>query len=109
VRLTTHIHTVPKSHLVPGCVDRFGQKTVTHKKIDTKICNEGKSHLFHLIANKILMRRKVNILKMVARILSDGIACKGAGLIVCGVVPRLSCMSSWCAQGQLNVILIRLY
>ena len=110
MRLTTHIHTAPKSQLVPGCVGRFGQKSVTHKKRETKICNEGKSHLFHVIANEILlMRRKVNILKMVARILSDGTLCYGTGLIMCGVVPPLSRMSSWCAQGQVNVTFIRLY
>ena len=110
MRLTTHIHIVPKSQLVPGCMGRFGQKSVTHKKMDTNICNEGKSRLFHLIANEILLkRRKVNILKMVARILSDGTSCNGTGLIMCGVVPPLSRMSSWYAQGQVNVTFIRLY
>jgi hypothetical protein len=39
-------------------------------------------------------RRKVNILKIVARILSEGIVCKSTGLIMCGVVPPLSCVSS---------------
>jgi len=51
----------------------------------------------------MLCRRKVIILKMVARLLSKGILCKSTGLIMCGVVPPLSHMSSWCAQGQLHV------
>jgi len=70
----------------------------------------SESHLFHLIANEMLWRRrKVNILKLVARILSDGTVCKGTGLIMCGVVPPLARMSSWYAQRQVNVTFIRLY
>ena len=33
-------------------------------------------------------------LQIVARILSDGTVCKGAGLVMCGVVPPLSHMLS---------------
>jgi len=48
------------------------------------------------------------MLKMVARLLSEGIAHKNTGLIMRGVVPPLSRIS-WCAQGQLNVKFIRLF
>jgi len=57
----------------------------------------SESHLF------LLWRRKVNILKMVARIFSKAIVCKSTELMMCGVVPPLSHMPSCCAQGQLNV------
>jgi len=64
----------------------------------------SESHLFHLIANEMLWkRRKVNILKLVARIMSDRTVCKSTGLVMCGVVPPLSHMPSWSGQGQLNV------
>jgi len=43
-------------------------------------------------------RRKVNILKMVARILPEGIVCKSTGLMMCGVVPPLSHIPSCFAQ-----------
>ena len=46
-------------------------------------------------------------LQIMARILSDGTVCNGAGLIMCGVVPPLSHMPCF-AQGQLNVTFIRL-
>ena len=53
-------------------------------------------------------RRKVNIFKMVGRILSEDIVHKGTWLIMHAVVPPLSHMPSLCAQGQPNVTFIRL-
>ena len=61
----------------------------------------SESHLFHLIANEMLWReRKVNILKLVARVLSAGTVCKSTGLIMHRVVIIFSHMPSWCAQGK---------
>jgi hypothetical protein len=48
-------------------------------------------------------------LQTVARILCEGIVCKSTGLIMCGVVPPLFHIPSWCTQGQLNVTFIVLY
>jgi hypothetical protein len=74
-----------------------------------EICSEWKCHLFHLIANEVLCRkRKANMLKMVARIIVRGIVCKSTGLIMHGVIPPPSHMPLWCARVQLNVTFIRL-
>ena len=61
-----------------------------------------------LIGNEMMWKKGRLTLQIVARISSDGRLCKGAGLVMCGVVPLVSHMPSWCAQGQLNVTFIRL-
>ena len=80
------------------------QNIITHKNRNANICNEWKSHLFHLIANEMLWReRKVNILKLVARILSKGIVCNNTVLIMHPVVIPFSHMPSFCVQGKFYI------
>jgi hypothetical protein len=67
----------------------------------------SESYPFCLIANEMWRERKVDILKMLARISSEGIACKSTGFMH-GVVLPVSHMPSWCAHGQINVTFIRL-